>query len=74
MQYFKGQIHVTLCSTCLLNDFGQNLWRLFYYLAQFVSTTCERTLDYYHQKVDVRVAEQVQTWDLRKWGNFKKIS
>ena len=34
-------------------------------------------LDYYHQKVNVRVASQVakrlKTYDLKKLGNFKKL-
>ena len=45
--------------------------------AQFLFTTSETELGYYHQKVNVRVAsraaERLKTWDLRKLGNFKKI-
>ena len=33
--------------------------RLFHFLAQFVFTTSEKELDYYHQKVNVRVASRV---------------
>ena len=55
----------------------QNIQRLFHFLAQFVFTTNETEVDYYHQKVNVRVAsriaEQVKTQDLRKSVNFKKI-
>ena len=29
--------------------------------------------DYYHQKVNVRVAERLKTEDRKKLGNFKKI-
>ena len=42
--------------TCNL---GQNIWRLFHILAKFVFTTSETELDYYHQKVNVRVVSQV---------------
>ena len=31
----------------------------FYFLAQFIFTTSGTELDYYHQKVNVRVASQV---------------
>ena len=30
-------------------------------------------LNYYQQKVNVRVAKRLKTYDLRKLGNFKKI-
>ena len=33
--------------------------RLFHFLAQFVLTTSETDLDYYNQKVNVRVASRV---------------
>ena len=56
---------------------GQNIQRLFHFLAQFLFTTSEMELNYYHQKVNVRVAprvaERLKTWNLRKLGNFKKI-
>ena len=32
--------------------------RVFYFLAQFVLTTSEAELDYYHQQVSVQVASQ----------------
>ena len=34
----------------------QNIYGLFYFLSQLVSITSETKLDYYHQKVNVRVA------------------
>ena len=37
-------------------NLGQNFCRLFHFLAQFLFTTNETELDYYHQKVIVRVA------------------
>ena len=50
---------------------------LFYVLAQFLFTTSEMELDYYHQKVRVRVASRVakrlKTYDLKKLENFKKV-
>ena len=51
---------------------------IFHFSAQFVFTTSETELDYYHQKVNVwvvsRVAKRLNTYDLRKLGSFKKIS
>ena len=44
-----------LCSSNL----GQNIWILFYFLAQLFFTTSETELDYYHQKVSARAASQV---------------
>ena len=38
---------------------GQNIGRPFHVLAQFLFTTSKTELDYYHQKVIVRVASQV---------------
>ena len=53
----------------------QNTCRLFHFLVQFVFTTSETELDYYHQKVNIpvasQVAEQLKTYDLRKLGSFK---
>ena len=47
-------------------------------MAQFLLTTRETKLDYYHQKLNVRAAslvtEQLKTSDLMKLGNFKKLS
>ena len=44
---------------------------------QFLFTTNETEVDYYHQKVNVRVASRVaerhKTYNLRKLENFKKI-
>ena len=37
----------------------QNIYGLFYFLSQLVSITSETKLDYYHQKVNVRVAWRV---------------
>ena len=45
---------------------GQNICRLFHFLAKFVFTTSETELDYYHQKVNGWVAERLKTYDLRK--------
>ena len=53
-------------------------FRDFSFLTQFLFTTSETELHYYHQKVNVRVAsrvfERLNTQDPRKWRNFKKIS
>ena len=57
---------------------GQNICRLSHFLAQFVFITSETELDYYHHRVNVRVAsrvaERLKSWDLRKLGNFRKIA
>ena len=59
-------------------NLGQNIQILFHFLVEFVFTTSEKELDYYHQKVNVRiasgVAERLKTQDFRKLGNFKKIT
>ena len=58
-------------------NLGQNICRLFHFLARFLFTTSDTELDYYHNKTSVRVASQVperlKPSDLRKFGNFKKI-
>ena len=38
---------------------GQNICRLSHFLAQFVFSTSETELDYYHHRVNVRVASRV---------------
>ena len=38
-------------------NLGQNSYRLFYILLQFLLTASEEELDYYHQEVNARVAE-----------------
>ena len=52
-------------------NLGQNICRLFYFLAQFFFTTSETELDYYHQKVSARivsrVAERLKTYEIRKF-------
>ena len=53
-------------------NFGQNIWRLFHVLAQFLFTTNETQMDYCHLKVNVQVASRVAE-RLRILGNFKKI-
>ena len=42
-------------------NLGQNIRRLFHFLAQFIIATSETELDYYHQKVNARVAERLKT-------------
>ena len=55
-------------------NLGQNICS---FLAQFAFTTTETELEYYYQKVNVRVAvrvtERLKTWDLKKLWNLKKI-
>ena len=52
----------------------KKICRLFHVLASFFFTTTETELDYYRQKVNVRVACLKSYWTTyRKLGNFKKI-
>ena len=57
-------------------NLGQNIRRRFHFLAQFLCPTSETELDYYHQKVNVRVdsriAKWLKTYDLRKLRISKK--
>ena len=73
---YKIRNYLNICSTKQLQSW-KNTWRLFHILTQFLFTTSETKLDYYHQKVSVRVtsrvAEGLKTQDLRKLGNFKKV-
>ena len=59
-------------------NLGQNICRLFHFLARFLFTTSDTELDYYQNKTSVRVAsgvpERLKPSDLRKFENFKKIS
>ena len=56
------------------DNLGQNSWEPFHLLAQFVLITSETELEILQcQKVNVRVAERLQTYDLRKLGNLKNI-
>ena len=61
----------------MIYNLGQNICRLFPFLAEFVLSTSETELDYYQQKVNVRVAsrmaEQFKIEDFRKLENFTKI-
>ena len=47
---------------------GQELWRLFHVLAQFLFTTSQTELDYYHQKVSLKIASRLAE-RLRILGN-----
>ena len=59
------------------DNLGENIQRLFHFFAQFFFITSAMELDYYHQKVNVRVAsgvaKRLKTYDLSKIGNLKKI-
>ena len=64
---------------CTKYNLGQNICRLFHFLAQFVFPTSKTELDYYHHRVNARVPSRVaerlkeRLKDLRKLGNCKKI-
>ena len=70
--YFSSNVGI-----CEMYNLGQNIQKLFHFLPQFFFTTSETELDYYHQKVNVRVAsrdiERPKTQDLRKIESFRKI-
>ena len=38
---------------------GKNTWRLFHILEQFSLNTSEKKLDYYNQKVNIRISSRV---------------
>ena len=58
-------------------NLGQNICRLFHFLARFLFTASDTELDYYHKKKSVWVASRVpgrlMPSDLREFGNFKEI-
>ena len=57
-----------------VHNLGQSICRLFHALAQFLFTTNKTELDFYHQKLNVRVASRVaERLRLSKLENFKKI-
>ena len=58
--------------TTVLQSWTKHLETFFNSLAQFVFTTSETEIDYYYQKVNVRVASRVAE-RLKKLVNFKKI-
>ena len=39
----------------------QSIYRLFHALAQFLFTTSDTELDYYHQKKNIQAAQRLQT-------------
>ena len=59
-------------------NYFHNILRLFDVLTNFPFTTSETMRDYYLQtwyiRVASRVAEQLKTQDLGKWGNIRKVS
>ena len=60
------------------DNLGQNIRRIFNFLAKFLFTTSERELDYYQEKrsarVASRVAKRLKIEDLSELGNFQKIT
>ena len=53
----------------LSNNPGQNIWKLFHSLAQFLLTTSETEPDYYHQKVNELPHDLLNDLRLTIWGN-----
>ena len=49
------------------HNLGQNMWRLFHFLAQFLFTTTETEVHYYHQKVYELPHELASNLRLRKF-------
>ena len=52
---------IFLTKRLILDNLGQNICRLFHILTQFLFTTSVTELDYYQQKVNEPVAEQLTT-------------
>ena len=78
VSYLKRNMtqNTSFLSLCLITcNLGHKTCRLFHVLAQFLFTTSETELDYYHQKVSVRDVSQAagrpKTKDLRKLKNFE---
>ena len=75
VSWIRGLVTRAKCICTILDKIFKDF---FIFLAQFVFTASELELNYYHQKVHVRVAsrvaERLKTRDLTKLGNFKKIS
>ena len=57
---------------CTCYNLGQNICRLFHVLAQFLFTSSQTELDYYHWKVNVQLPHELQN-SLRLLGNSEKI-
>ena len=56
-------------------NLGQNICRLFQFLAQFLFTTSETELDYYHWNVNIRVASRAANdVRLRILGNYEILT
>ena len=71
--YFKTNRKNLGFSVKWYSNLGQNICLLFHVLAQFLFTISETEQNYYHQKVNVRVAKRLKTYNLRELGNFKII-
>ena len=54
-------------------NLGQNICRLFHFLARFLFTTSDTELDHYHKKKSVRVHEFPNDLSPKIFGNFKEI-
>ena len=52
-------INSSVVESAMNCNLGQNIWRLFHFLEQFFFTASETELNYYHQKLSVRVASRV---------------
>ena len=49
------------CDNCERYNLEQSIYRLFHALAQFLFTTSDTELDYYHQKKNIQAAQRLQT-------------
>ena len=57
----------------LYYNVGQDICRLFHFLAQFLFTTSETDLDYYQQKVNVQDAYTTSCGTTRNLGSLKYL-
>ena len=55
-RYFAERLSCKVLGFVASYNIGQNIRRLFHFLAQFLFTTSETELDYFQQRVNVLVA------------------
>ena len=63
---------------CVNYNPGHNILELYNILVQIRFTTSKKKLDIYYSKLGMRVAsritERLKTYELRKFGNIRKMS
>ena len=70
----KSGLHLKRVKKHNYHNLGQNIWRLFHFLAQFFFTTSKTELDYYHQKWVYELPHELPSdLRLRILGNQESI-